>query len=289
MVTQGGVGAQESVAGLPATVEGMTNKTGFLGIAIRDVATDEWVLSRRRTFCGGSKWKEGRDPENEEGNGNEEMIRFDSEELSRFAGREVTVDVVDAYSGACGWLAVRRATISGVEMAGAWEALPPMATKRCYAAGGKLPGRLYMCGGMDHPKRTFSSVESFDPLADDRAGRWAHAAPMSQPRSSAACAGNGGAMYVFGGHDGNLELPTIERLSWSTGVWEVLATMSQRRRFPGAASAAGVLYVFGGFDGKSYLTSGERFEEQRFRWEGLATPMPAPRAFCAVAALEFDP
>mmetsp|Transcript_61389 Transcript_61389/g.176718 ORF Transcript_61389/g.176718 Transcript_61389/m.176718 type:complete len:533 (-) Transcript_61389:20-1618(-) len=286
VLTQGGVGAQESVVGLPAVAEGMTEKSGFLGVAIRDNATNIWLACKRRTFCGGSTWKEGRDPENGEGAGNEQALLFTQEELAPFAGTEVTIDVVDFYHGAYGWIAVRRVTIAGIDMAGAWEPLPPMASKRCYAAGGKLPGRMYVCGGIDHPTRTFSSVESFDPLADGGVGRWEHAMPMSVPRASAASTSAGGCLYVCGGHDGGLELPTIERLSSHSGQWEVLATMSRRRRFAGAVAVAGALHVFGGFDGKSYLESGERFDERRFQWEGLGVPMPAPRALAVTAVVD---
>lgn len=58
LLTQGGVGAVESVAGMPAVAEGMTDKGGFLGVAIRDTTTDVWLISKRRSFCGGSKWKD---------------------------------------------------------------------------------------------------------------------------------------------------------------------------------------------------------------------------------------
>mmetsp|Transcript_88293 Transcript_88293/g.230389 ORF Transcript_88293/g.230389 Transcript_88293/m.230389 type:complete len:545 (+) Transcript_88293:85-1719(+) len=288
VVTQGGVGAKASIAGLPVHFEGLSTDDGFLGVAIRDVAADQWLLSKRRSFCGGSTWKK-HDSRLLEGTGSEETLTFSPQELGPFAGREVTLDVVDTFHGAWGWICIRRVNVASIEVAGVWEAMPPMKEPRCYAAGGKLPGRLLMCGGLSDPTRCNSSVERFDPLADGGTGRWDYELPMSTARACASSAGMGGFLYVCGGSDGLRELNTVERLSGDFGQWEVVSVMTQIRKFAAAGMVSERLYIFGGFDGKRYLDRSETFDEQGWRWEEMSIYLPGQRAFCTVGAMEGIP
>lgn len=284
VVTQGGKGCLDSVVGMPAKVEGMTTGKGFLGIGIQDVAQGRWVLSKRKTVNGASTWREG-DP-GSQGAGNEEVLTFDSKELAPLAGKEVTVDIIDTFSGAWGWICASSATISSVELTGHWEAMAPMQERRCYAAAGKLPGRLLLCGGLNQPSRSLNCVECFIPTGDSGSGSWSHVPPMLEGRAAATAAALGEHLYVCGGIDGPTELWSTERFDHQQGHWETLAPMKQRRKFASAAACAGAIYVFGGLDGKQYLKSGERFEVERWQWEALVEAMPDSRAFCIVAAME---
>lgn len=91
--TFGGKGSQASNSqnGRPSRHAGQnTTIRGFLGVAIQDVATSTWVLSRARKADG---WQE---------NG-QEIFHFDAAELAPLAGKAITIDVIDEYHGMWGF------------------------------------------------------------------------------------------------------------------------------------------------------------------------------------------
>jgi hypothetical protein len=82
---------------------------GFAGVALRDVATDTYVLSRRRT-----------------GNGDPAQLnQFTAAELAPFAndGKEYTLDYIDYNKGGWGWTYLDNVSIPGVAQEPGTEAL----------------------------------------------------------------------------------------------------------------------------------------------------------------------
>jgi hypothetical protein len=96
------IGTHGGTGGL-ADVDGLSTETmGFMGIAIRDVASDTWIISSRRTNNGA-------------GAGGYEVLTFSSSDLAEHAGKVVTLDLIDSYSdgGSYDWITFNKATISG--------------------------------------------------------------------------------------------------------------------------------------------------------------------------------
>ena len=64
--------------------------------------------------------------------------------------------------------------------AAAWEALPPPAADRTFAAAGFVGGRLVLAGGESQPNGVERRAEAFDPAA----GAWRNVEPMAEARSA---------------------------------------------------------------------------------------------------------
>ncbi|MCX6925555.1 MAG: hypothetical protein NT154_20455, partial [Verrucomicrobia bacterium] len=95
-------GGQSPLAapGAPATIpERAISGGGFTGVALRDVATDTYVLSKSRNGDGGD-WQTG---------------RFTTAELAPYAipGRKYTLDYLDYKSGGWGWTYLDNVSIPG--------------------------------------------------------------------------------------------------------------------------------------------------------------------------------
>eukprot|EP00927_Polykrikos_kofoidii_P053762 TRINITY_DN48324_c0_g1_i1.p1 TRINITY_DN48324_c0_g1~~TRINITY_DN48324_c0_g1_i1.p1 ORF type:complete len:988 (+),score=147.72 TRINITY_DN48324_c0_g1_i1:232-3195(+) len=91
--TFGGTGGQatSSQNGRPSAPSNQTTSIrGFLGVAIQDVATSTWVLSKARKADG---WQES----------GQEIFAFNAAELAPLAGKAITVDVIDEYHGMWGF------------------------------------------------------------------------------------------------------------------------------------------------------------------------------------------
>jgi len=100
ITTGGGTGSvfTTSIVQQGAVVEsaGNTDGFGFLGLAIQDVETNMWLVSKRRSTAGSTF----------------ETVTFETTDLDPYANKQVTLDVVDAYSGTDGWLSIDRVTFS---------------------------------------------------------------------------------------------------------------------------------------------------------------------------------
>ena len=77
------------------------NGGGFAGVALRDVAANTYVLSRRKTFSGGV-----------------ENLRFSASELAPYAndGRKYTLDYIDYNKGGWGWTYLDNVSIPGTRV-----------------------------------------------------------------------------------------------------------------------------------------------------------------------------
>ena len=90
-----------------------------------------------------------------------------------------------------------------------------------------LHGYLYALGGHDTPcsqdsSKQFSSVERYDPLAD----QWSLLAAMRNCRDAVGLAALGDKLYSVGGYDGLRYLSAVEAYDPETNEWESVASLN---------------------------------------------------------------
>lgn len=98
IVTRGGHGGSRRIDGT-SSVEGTTSRDGFLGVALRDVLLETWVLSKNRSAV------DSQDSDDE--------TTFSQADLADLVGTVVTIDVVDFFHGMWGWIMVRELRLHG--------------------------------------------------------------------------------------------------------------------------------------------------------------------------------
>jgi N-acetylneuraminic acid mutarotase len=187
-------------------------------------------------------------------------------------------------------------------LTGEWETLPPMLTTRRACAVASTGGKLYVMGGavrMGPPTRRYISylkceaqeeelqelhdvclVECFDPALC----RWLPCPPVEYPRTHAAAAALGGAIYLVGGLLQGHVFSQAHRFWPDSSSWEAINHMPTPRFECAAASANRCLYVLGGAPASGEpLSAFECFNSHANTWESLP-PMPNPRFGCAAVA-----
>lgn len=163
-------------------------------------------------------------------------------------------------------------------LAGAWEALPPLATARAGAAAAVVAGRLYVLGG-EACGRALRDAHRFDPWT----GAWERLPSMQVGRIRAGAVALGGYLYVFGGLDGARPLTSTERYCPRTRRWQALAAMQRPRYACATAARDGCVYVFGGdLMDPGMCASSERYDPEAGLWE-LVLSVRAPACGAAVA------
>lgn len=106
-----------------------------------------------------------------------------------------------------------------------WTEVTAMDIPRCDFAHVIQSGRLLVIGGKDEDNTWLRPVESYDPLTD----KWEMVAPMLHERTHSAAATSNGFVYVFGGHDGEDFLRSIERYNSQENSWiEVISVVSSQ-------------------------------------------------------------
>eukprot|EP01027_Heterolobosea_sp_BB2_P000923 GEZU01001382.1.p2 GENE.GEZU01001382.1~~GEZU01001382.1.p2 ORF type:complete len:191 (+),score=46.00 GEZU01001382.1:66-575(+) len=96
-----------------------------------------------------------------------------------------------------------------------------MCTPRYGHALVALDGVMYAIGGANTYNQfiksdmVLDSVERFDPAK----GIWEPVAPMNTKRFAASACATNGFIFVFGGHDGNRCLCTVEKYNPKTNTW----------------------------------------------------------------------
>jgi len=94
----GGVGGwTKNVAGHTALMHGNTCRHGFMGLALHDVSTGKWLMSKRRSCV-------GRD---------DEVLKLDYCQLHDHLGKIVTLYLVDDYPGHWSWIAFKNIVLTG--------------------------------------------------------------------------------------------------------------------------------------------------------------------------------
>ena len=161
--------------------------------------------------------------------------------------------------------------------AAAWEALPPPAADRTFAAAGFVGGRLVLAGGESQPNGVERRAEAFDPAA----GAWRNVEPMAEARSAmgyctcrraaAGLAGDGAVLVVAGGRSERGEpMRTVEAFDGER--WWPLPPMRHARLGGTLVVHDGALYAIGGLASPSgaFTASVERLTPPKEADRGLA-------------------
>merc|ERR1711998_332717 len=104
---------------------------------------------------------------------------------------------------------------------------------------------------------------------------------MIEPRSGAAAAVVGSALYVCGGM-GPKNPCSVERYNTEIGVWEAVPPMLAARCYAAATASASKLWVFGGSHGHQHLDSGEELDPVTGVWTAL--PLMSEKRMAPAAA-----
>eukprot|EP00933_Yihiella_yeosuensis_P016743 TRINITY_DN14188_c0_g2_i1.p1 TRINITY_DN14188_c0_g2~~TRINITY_DN14188_c0_g2_i1.p1 ORF type:complete len:520 (-),score=108.82 TRINITY_DN14188_c0_g2_i1:104-1663(-) len=93
-----------------------------------------------------------------------------------------------------------------------------------------------------------------------------------------------GKLYIFGGHDGQKVLSSVERYDPDRSLWQMQPPLLVKRYAAAAAVVEGRLYICGGHDGRSELAACERYDPVAGAWESLP-PLAQTRRGAAAAGL----
>jgi N-acetylneuraminic acid mutarotase len=136
---------------------------------------------------------------------------------------------------------------------GRWMELSPMPTPRFSLAAIAWEGRVLAMGGgafKDGAFHNYDVIETYNPAR----GEWQPAEEGHLPWRAAGVASvvMGGAIYVFGGNDGEAIQPTAARYDRTRG-WKVLDQMPEPRAAATAVALNATIYLIGGraADGKT--------------------------------------
>lgn len=145
----------------------------------------------------------------------------------------------------------------------------------------EVQGYIYVVGGLNRHGDSLSTVEYYDPHANE----WQLAPAMSMLRSRLGVAVLRGKLYAFGGYNGIDRLASVEVYDAVREEWSTVAPMQCKRSALGATSLGNLIYVCGGYDGVTSLNSVERYHPQTNTWNWLA-PMNKSRSAGAVIACQ---
>ncbi|HEV2349959.1 MAG TPA: kelch repeat-containing protein [Terriglobia bacterium] len=154
---------------------------------------------------------------------------------------------------------------------------------------GTIDGILYVGGsaGMcDTSLLGCGLLEAYNPATDT----WAYKTPMRYPRYFAGSGVVNGILYIVGGQFWTAYVPqTLESYDPKSDRWTTKAAMTTARSALGAVGFDGKLYAIGGTTGRNgpnpILGTVEAYDPVTDAWSTKA-PMPTPRAYFAVAAVD---
>ena len=168
-----------------------------------------------------------------------------------------------------------------------WRERAPLPEPRAGYMAGTPGGRYVLAGGSfwkGDVKHWTARVDVFDPARNI----WEPGPPLPEPRSDAACATLGGALYLFGGGaDGAV---TADAYALREGHWQALpgARLPEPRLYPVATVLDGAVYVSGGITRAgdySTVTNTLWRWTPGSAWEALPPLPSAPRTSHAATAL----
>lgn len=141
--------------------------------------------------------------------------------------------------------------------------------------------RIYAVGGWTNEFKPVSSVEKYNPYADE----WIKVKPMSRPRCGVGVAILGDSLYALGGHDGENYLKSAERYDILNDCWyQDVADMQSERTSIGVVALNNYIYAIGGQVGSSSLSKVERYDPRTNTWNDCAS-MSEKRLGAGVAVL----
>ncbi len=172
----------------------------------------------------------------------------------------------------------------------AWVAKASMPVARDSGTAGavSLGGqtKVYMIGGMlkQDPLTLTNRVDQYDVAT----GTWTQKADMPTARTDHNSAVVGTEIYVFGGYDAVRQpLSTLEVYDTVNDKWTTKASMPVPRFDFGVAVVGGKIYLIGGLLWEGEATNRvDVYNPATNTWDTTLPPMPTPRAYLAVTAID---
>jgi non-specific serine/threonine protein kinase len=132
----------------------------------------------------------------------------------------------------------------------AWRTLKPALSERTEVAAAPAGTSIYVMGGFRADGGTVATVE----ILDTATGTWKAGPDLPLPVNHAMAASTGGAVYLFGGYDGNGS-PSTGAFRLESQAWQPIALMPEPRAAATAAAIDGRIYVAGGVGAGGVLAS----------------------------------
>src|ERR671915_52539 len=142
-----------------------------------------------------------------------------------------------------------------------WTTGAPLPTPRSEIAGAALNGKIYIIGGFDGTGQATTSVEVYDPIADE----WTELQPMPSKRGGLASTSVNGTIYAFGGEEPGRTFNNNERFDPKTNTWASEQPMPTPRHGLTSVAIYDKIYVIGGGPqpGGSQTNLNEIFQSNR--------------------------
>ena len=84
-------------------------------------------------------------------------------------------------------------------------------------------------------------------------------------------------MFVFGGHDGDVDLETCEQYSIRENIWRSIAPMNQKRNGASVVCFDKIIFVFGGNNQvNGSMESIERYSVEFYKWTTIQLKLREP-------------
>lgn len=148
-----------------------------------------------------------------------------------------------------------------------WRAKAPLFHRR-YGHGLVSQGDyMYAIGGFSSLVMTLSSVERYDP----RANEWQSMASMADPRGDFGVAVVGRSVYVLGGgQGGGLRISSCERYDVDRNTWRPISSLQAPLTDVAACAYEATIFVFGNYNGTTRV---QQYDTASDTWVD-AGPMP---------------
>lgn len=133
-------------------------------------------------------------------------------------------------------------------VAGKWTVKEDMPTPGFFMASSAVDGRIYVVGGHDAAGGGWNLargriIEEYDPVKNKRARK----ENMPTARARLCACEVKGKIYVIGGFNGSLSVPTVEEYDPATDTWTKKKDMPTARSELSAAVVDDKIYVIGGW------------------------------------------
>ena len=171
-------------------------------------------------------------------------------------------------------------------MADKWTAKKDMPTPGFFLASSAADGKIYVIGGHDAGGGMWNLargkiIEEYDPVKNT----WTRKEDMPTARARLCACEVKGKIYVIGGFNGSLSVPTVEEYDPATDTWTKKKDMPTARSELAAAVVDDKIYVIGGWGRSNRCVSTvEEYDPATDTWAKRAD-MPTARENPGVSAM----
>jgi len=162
---------------------------------------------------------------------------------------------------------------------GTWTKKADMPTARFDLSTSAVNGKIYAIGGFNIAGVYLSTVEEYDPIADN----WTEKNNMPTVRSGLSTCSLEGKIYAMGGYNAGqpIEFSTVEEYDPGIDKWTKKADMPTGRQFFSINAVNGKIYAIGGWRGGGVLSTTEEYDPIADKWTKKADMPTARHGFSA--------